>query len=164
MGFRGRDRRSRGDGIPIQRNRDHDRRPFFPKARLNLAENLLQGEEDCVAVEAADETGQRSELTRGALQSRVVRVAQGLRADGVEPGDRVAGLMPNDLDALTASLATFAIAAVWSACSPDFGAKAIVDRIGQVTPKALFAAARYRHSGRTYDISDRTDAVCEAAP
>lgn len=137
---------------------------FFPKARLNLVENLLRGEDDRIAAVAMDETGKRSELTRGALRARVIRVAQGLRAAGVEPGDRVAGLMPNDLDALTASLATLAIGAVWSACSPDFGAKAIVDRIGQVAPKALFAAPRYRYSGRVYDISERIAAVCESVP
>ena len=137
---------------------------FFPEARLNLVENLLRGGDDRIAAVAMDETGKRSELTRAALRSRVVRVAQGLRAAGVGPGDRVAGLMPNDLDALSASLATLSIGAVWSACSPDFGVKAIVDRIGQVTPKALFAAPRYRYSGRVYDISDRIAAVRRAVP
>lgn len=137
---------------------------FFPEARLNLAENLLKGDAEQVVAIAVDEAGNRSDMTRGELRTRVQRIANGLRAAGVEPGDRVAGLMPNDLDALTASLATLAIGAVWTACSPDFGATAIVDRIGQVAPKVLFAAPRYRYAGREHDISDRIVAVCDAVP
>ena len=44
-------------------------------------------------------------------------------------------------------LATAALGAVWSSCSPDFGAAGVVDRFGQITPKVLAVADGYRYAG-----------------
>ncbi len=137
---------------------------FFPEARLNLAENLLRGEDDALAVFAADETGASESLSRAVLAADVARVASGLTEAGVVPGDRVAGVLPNRPEALVAMLATLAIGAVWTGCSPDFGAQAIIDRIGQVEPKVLFAAPAYRYAGRDHDIGRRIREVLDATP
>ena len=32
-------------------------------------------------------------------------------------------------------LATTALGAIWSSCSPDFGVQGVVDRFGQIEPK-----------------------------
>ena len=48
-------------------------------------------------------------------------------AMGVERGDRVVAYLPNIPETIVAFLATASIGAVWSSCSPDFGA-ASVDR------------------------------------
>ncbi len=37
-------------------------------------------------------------------------------------------------------LAVAAIGAVWSSCSPDFGAQGVLDRFAQIGPKVLFTA------------------------
>ncbi len=137
---------------------------FFPQARLNLAENLLRGEDARVAVHEVQETGAHRVLTMGELRAQVGRVAQGLRAAGIRPGDRVAGVLPNTIDALVATLASLAIGATWTSCSPDFGKAAIVERIGQVAPKVLFAVARYRYGGKLHDIGDRIAEVLAAIP
>ncbi len=44
-------------------------------------------------------------------------------------------------------LATAAIGAIWSSCSPEFGEDAVVDRFGQIAPKLLITSARttYNH-------------------
>ncbi|WP_338550925.1 acetoacetate--CoA ligase [Roseovarius phycicola] len=128
---------------------------FFPEAQLNLAENLVRGNGAEVAVYEMLESGSMSVITRAELRQRVGRVAQGLRSEGVMPGDRVAGVMPNTIDGLVAAQATISIGAVWTSCSPDFGTSAIVDRIGQVDPKVLFAAPRYRYGGKDHDIGAR---------
>ena len=128
---------------------------FFPDSRFNLAENLLRGDDDATAVHEVLETGAHRSITRKELRARVARVLDGLRTAGVEPGDRVAGVMPNSVDALVALLATISIGGVWTSCSPDFGKAAIVDRIGQVEPKVLFAATRYRYGGKEHDIGER---------
>lgn len=137
---------------------------FFPQARLNLAENLLKGEPGDIAVYSSDELGAVTSLTRGALRAEVGRVAAGLRAAGVVAGDRVAGVMPNTADGLVALLASLSIGAVWTSCSPDFGTAAIVDRIGQVEPKVLFAAPTYRYGGRMHDIAGRIAEVLAQVP
>lgn len=128
---------------------------FFPQARLNFAEVMLRGAADQVVLHAVAETGALESLTRGALCARVARVARGLRALGIAPGDRIAGMLPNSIDALVALLATAAVGGVWTTCSPDFGTTAVVDRLGQVAPRVLFAAASYRYGGKDHDIRDR---------
>lgn len=137
---------------------------FFPQARLNFAEVMLQGSPEATVVHAISETGARGSLTRAALTARVARVAKGLLDAGVQPGDRVAGILPNSADALIALLATAAVGGVWTSCSPDFGTIAIVDRVGQVAPKVLFAAARYDYGGKSHAIADRLTEVIEKMP
>lgn len=137
---------------------------FFPEARLNLAENYLQGAPGDTVVFEADETGAERQMTRAQLASAVARVADGLRCAGVLSGDRVAGVLPNRIEALVASLGALSVGAVWTGCSPDFGAAAIIDRIGQVAPKVLFAATRYAYAGRVHDIGDRIEEVMAAIP
>jgi len=77
---------------------------WFPEARLNFAENLLCGTDARLAVIEADETGQCRAITMGELRAEVSRLQQGLRALGVKPGDVVAGILPNRLQALVALL------------------------------------------------------------
>lgn len=137
---------------------------FFPQARLNLAENLLRGGDDDLAIYAMDEQGTAQNITRGQLRAKVGKVAQGLRAAGIKPGDRVAGVQPNDVDALVALLATVAVGGTWTSCSPDFGETAIIDRIGQVEPKVLFAAPSYRYGGKQHDVSGRIAAIMAKMP
>ena len=76
---------------------------------------------------------------------------RGLRALGVERGDRVAAYMPNIPEAVAAFLATASIGAIWSSCSPDFGARSVIDRFAQIEPKVLLAVDGYRYNGRDFD-------------
>lgn len=128
---------------------------WFPEARLNFAENLLSGADTDPAIIESDEHGIARRMNRGALRAEVARVAAGLRAAGVVAGDRVAEILPNRIEALVALLATAALGATWSSCSPDFGAVAILDRLGQIAPKVLIATPRYRYGGKEHDISGR---------
>ena len=138
---------------------------FFPEARLNLAENLLmKGADNAVAVCAMSETGAYEEIARGELRARVGRVARGLLAANVFSGDRVAGIQANGIDGLVAALASLSIGAVWTSCSPDFGADAIVDRIGQVSPKVVFADLQYSYGGKTHDIAERVAEIRKKLP
>ena len=137
---------------------------FFPQARLNLTENFLRGDADSIAIIAVNEFGRRQEITRDALRASVARVADGLLSVGVQPGDCVAGVQANDLEAAIALLAALSIGAIWTSCSPDFGKIAIVDRIGQVRPTVLFAAPQYRYGGKDHDITQRLADICKEIP
>jgi acetoacetyl-CoA synthetase len=135
---------------------------FFPEASLNIAENLLRNGGDETAIIETDETGFSREISRDELRAEVARVARGLRAAGVVPGDRVAVILPNRFECLVTHLATLAVGAVWTSCSPDFGVAAILDRIGQVNPKVLFAQPVIRYGGKDIDVSGKISEV--AAP
>jgi len=124
---------------------------FFADTRLNFAENLLRYADDHAAIVFRNERGVRRRLSFRELGAEVARVAGWLAAAGVRPGDRVAGFLPDVPEACIAMLATASLGAVWSSCSPDFGAPALFDRFGQIGPKVLFCADGYFYAGKVHD-------------
>ncbi len=142
---------------------------WFEGALLNFAENLLEGSllrapAGLPALVALDERGRRRELSGAELRERVRAVAAALKADGVGPGDRVAGFLPNTLEPVIAMLATASLGAIWSSCSPDFGLQGVLDRFGQIEPKVLFACDGYNYNGKAVDTRDRVDKIRAALP
>ncbi|MGH8482731.1 MAG: acetoacetate--CoA ligase, partial [Nevskiaceae bacterium] len=91
-------------------------------------------------------------------------VAAALAADGVVPGDRVAGFLPNTLEPVIAMLATASLGAIWSSCSPDFGLPGVLDRFGQIEPKVLFACDGYSYAGKPVDTRERVARIVQALP
>lgn len=137
---------------------------WFPGARLNFAENLLRHEDDGLALVALDERGRRRTLTHAQLREQVAALAAALAADGVGVGDRVAGFLPNSLEAVIGMLATASLGAVWSSCSPDFGEAGVLDRFGQIAPKVLIACDGYFYAGKPVDTRGRVARVSAALP
>ena len=124
---------------------------FFPKAKLNFAENLLRYADDQAALIFRNERGTRKVFSYKDLHAEVARVAAGLGAAGVVTGDRVAGFLPNLPETVIAMLAATSLGATWSSCSPDFGVHGVIDRFGQIAPKVLFTADGYFYAGKTLD-------------
>jgi acetoacetyl-CoA synthetase len=138
---------------------------WFPDARLNYAENLLRRQDERrIALRFRGENGETAQITHDDLYCRVSQAAQALRNDGVKPGDRVAGVLPNLPETLIAMLATASLGAVWSSCSPDFGVPGIVDRFGQISPKVLFVADGYFFNGKAFDRMDQIEPLLKALP
>jgi acetoacetyl-CoA synthetase len=125
---------------------------WFPGTHLNYAEHVFAGKDDDEpAILHASELRELNQLSWRELRSQVAAAAGGLRELGVGPGDRVVAYMPNIPEAIVAFLATAAIGAVWSSCSPDFGPASVVDRFAQIEPKVLFAVDGYSYGGRRFD-------------
>ncbi len=146
---------------------DGDKMPgarFFPEARLNYAENLLRRRDEADAIVFWGEDKVKRRLSFQALYDQVSRLAQALAGAGVAPGDRVAGFMPNMPETVIALLATNAIGAVWSSCSPDFGVQGVLDRFGQIEPKVLFCPDGYYYNGKSIDSLARVREVTAALP
>jgi len=141
--------RTRADGATMLDAR------WFIGARLNFAENLLATAAgptaDKDAIVFYSESGERASITYRELAAQTKALAQNLRRLGTRPGDRVVGYLPNQIETIAAALATAAVGAVWSACSPDFGADATRDRFAQIAPKALFATPGYLYNGKWRD-------------
>jgi len=139
---------------------------FFPDARVNFAENLLRDQADGIALISRLETGRRRQISHAELRQQVASLANALCALGIEPGDRVAALLPNIIETVVIMLATTSLGAVFTSCSPDFGENGVFDRFSQTTPKILFAADGYFYNGRTIDsraiavaLGERIDAI-----
>jgi acetoacetyl-CoA synthetase len=132
---------------------DGDRMPgakFFPNARLNYAECMLARPGPGPALIFRGENGDRQELSWADLKARVAALAAALAAAGVNPGDRVAAWLPNIPEGIIGLLAASAIGAVWSSCSPDFGAAGVLDRFGQIAPKVFLAVDGYHYGGKRF--------------
>jgi acetoacetyl-CoA synthetase len=135
------------------------RTQWFPEARLNFAENLLQRRDDHTAIVSCHESGGRSEISFADLYLRVAQISSSLKQQGIKPFDRVAGFLPNGIDSFAAMLATTSLGAVWTSCSPDFGLDGVIDRFGQVKPKVLFTSDSYSYNGKKHDCRDRVSRV-----
>ncbi|MFD7878923.1 acetoacetate--CoA ligase [Streptomyces sp. NPDC059766] len=125
---------------------------WFPGARLNFAERCFAHACDTrPALVAVTEGAEPVDISWEELRGQVADVAAALRRMGVAPGDRVAGYLPNVPQSVVALLATAAVGAVWTACSPDFGTPSVLARLRQARPVVLVAADGYRHGGKEYD-------------
>jgi acetoacetyl-CoA synthetase len=137
---------------------------WFPDARLNFAENLLWRRDSADAMVFWGEDKVRRRLSHVQLRIAVSRLAQALRAAGVQAGDRVAAYMPNLPETMIAMLASASIGAVWSSCSPDFGVQGVLDRFGQIEPKVLFAADGYWYNGKAIDSLEKVAGIARQLP
>jgi acetoacetyl-CoA synthetase len=136
---------------------------WFPGATLNYAEHALVGH-DGTAVVAYSQTRDRVELTWAQLRDRVARARAGLQRLGVGRGDRVVAYAPNIPETLVAFLATASLGAVWASCAPEFGARSVVDRFGQVEPAVLLVVPGYVHGEEQIDRTAEVAAVRAGLP
>jgi len=149
---------TRGEKVLI----DGDKMPgakWFPDARLNYAENLLRRRDDADAMVFWGEDRVRRRVSYAELYNRVSRLAQALKARGISEGDRVAGYLPNMPETIIAMLATASLGAIWSSCSPDFGAQGVLDRFEQIKPKAIIATDGYYYNGKELDCLNKLSEV-----
>ncbi len=149
---------------PAQMTPGENAAQWFPQARLNYAENMLQRRDDGQALVFRGEDQVKSSYTWAELYDRVSVLAQALRHAGIEPGDRVAGYMPNMCETIIAMLAATSIGAVWSSCSPDFGVQGVLDRFGQIEPKILISVDGYFYNGKRHDMTAKLSAVMADLP
>src|SRR6187399_967112 len=89
---------------------------WFIGAELNFAENLLRHQDNKIALIFRSENGARKTLTYKELYIQVAQLAAALRKKGVRCDDRIAGWMPNCIEAVVAMLATTSIGAIWTSC------------------------------------------------
>jgi acetoacetyl-CoA synthetase len=137
---------------------------WFTGARLNFAENLLRYGDDREALVFWNERGRQRALTYRELRTAAGAAAAALAAEGVKAGDRVAGFLPNLPETVIAMLGAVSLGAIWSSCSPDFGAGGVLDRFGQIGPRLLIAGDGYRYAGKEIDCMDRVREVRERLP
>ena len=125
---------------------------WFPGATLNYAAHLFRDRDpDALAIQHQAEGGELGAITWGELSTRIAAFAAGLRTLGVERGDRVVAYLPNSPAAIIGFLASASIGSVWSSCSPDFGARSVIDRFAQIEPKVLLAVDGYTYGGKDFD-------------
>jgi len=143
-----------------------DRMPgarWFEGAQSNYVRQVLRHVQPAhaagfPAIVSRNEKGEQREISWPELQRQVAALALHLKAQGLQPGDRVAAYLPNIPEAMVAFLAVASLGGVWSLCAPDMGTHAVLDRFRQITPKILIVCDGVRYGGR--DLP-RTDVIAE---
>ena len=137
---------------------------WFDGSKVNFAEHILRHKGSHPAISAMSESKPLSVLSWDELSAEVRRVATSLRAMGIGAGDRVSAVLPNCTETVVAMLASISIGAVWSNAAPEFGTQAILDRLGQVSPKLVFFCDGYEFNGSRFDRVEILSKLLEELP
>tara|TARA_B100001250_G_scaffold90862_1_gene75515 strand:- start:324 stop:2282 length:1959 start_codon:yes stop_codon:yes gene_type:complete len=137
---------------------------FLPNSKLNFAENLLSKNNSEKAVTFISENGFREERTWSQLNQNTDKIVQFFKSIKVKQKDRVVAYMPNTIETIEAFLGTTSIGAIWSSCSPDFGAKGVIERFSQINPKVLFITDQYFYNGKRINILERLPKILKGIP
>jgi acetoacetyl-CoA synthetase len=125
---------------------------WFPGVMMNYVDQVFRHATTArPAVISRNEAGVNGELSWLELQRQVGALAASLRGMGVARGDRVVAYLPNIPETAIAFLAVASLGAIWSACSPDMGRIAVLDRFRQIAPKVMIAVDGYRYGGKLHD-------------
>ncbi|TFU18104.1 AMP-binding protein [Thermus tengchongensis] len=131
-------------GFPLPR--------FFVGGRLNLVEAALRHDPSRLALLHETEDGQVRALSYGELQAEVARVAAGLKALGVERGDRVGLWLPMGLEAAVLLLATSWLGAIAIPIFSGYAAEAAAVRLKDAGAKLLVVQDGFLRRGRRVEL------------
>ncbi len=147
---------------------------WFPGAQGNYAQQVFRhtAAAEAAGVPAIVSHGEASlangeaarELGWAEMRRQSASLALHLKAQGVQPGDRVAAYLPNTPETMVAFLATVSIGAVWSVCAPDMGTPAVLDRFRQIEPKVLIACNGVHYGGKDIDRRSVVAGLAAALP
>ena len=140
---------------------------WFPDARLNFAQNLLErrrADDDGDALVFWGEDKVRRRMSHAQLHALASRVSAALTAHGIAEGDRVAAFMPNMPETIVAMLGATSRGAIFSSCSPDFGVQGVIDRFGQIEPRVLFTVDGYYYNGKVVPVLDKVRDIVARLP
>ena len=138
---------------------------WFEGATLNYAEHIFRQKTDArPAIIFQSERHPLTEISWAELEDQTASLAHFFRESGIQHGDRVAAFLPNTPHAVVAVLATMSVGAVWSSCSPDFGAASVADRFAQIQPRIFIAVDGYAYGGKAFDKRDTVREICQLLP
>ena len=138
------------DPVIINEN-DFINSKFFVNSKLNYAKNIIKKNNHDSAIVFYSEQNHYRKISWSDLKINVNKFANYLKKQGIKKGDRIGAVLPNIPEAVIAFLGSAKIGAIWSSCSADFGADAIIDRFEQIKPKILIVADYYYYNNKKID-------------
>ncbi len=132
---------------------------FLVKSKLNYAENLLSKSDTTKAVTFISENGYREEKSWKELNNNTSKLVKFFKDNKIKEKDRIAAYTANQIETVESFIATSAIGAIWSSCSPDFGTQGVIERFSQIKPKLLIITDRYYYNGKEINVLERLPAI-----
>lgn len=148
--------------VLCQQNPELNKTRWFIDAKLNFAENLLNQPDEAIALIHVQETGTTQTLEHHELKTAVRNLAHYFLAQGIEPGDTIAGLIGNNPYAVIAFLAASSIGAVWTCCAPEQGYSSCLERLQQVKPALILAQLTHHYNGKAYEHVEKIKKIDRA--
>jgi acetyl-CoA synthetase len=141
---------------------------WFTGAKLNIAWNCVHrwaaGRPDATAAVFSGENAERREWTFAELSREVKRLAEGLVALGVAPGDRVAIYLPMAPEVAIASHACAHIGAVQVPIFSGFAAPSLATRLQDADAKVVITADGSLRRGRELAMKKVVDEAAAQSP
>ena len=128
---------------------------FLKNSKLNFAENLLSKNDNKKAITFISENGFKETRSWKNLNNNVDKIANFFSTIKIKEKDRIAAYLPNIIQTVESFIATSAVGAIWSSCSPDFGTNGVVERFSQINPKLLIICDRYFYNGKEINVIER---------
>ena len=148
----------------INFNEVFNKTKFFQDSKLNYSENILKKKTNEIAIGFLSESGYQEKITWNELYSKVCKLSAYFNKINLTAGDRVAGYVPNKIEAIVSFLACAKNGIIWSSCSPDFGVRGVIDRFKQIEPKVLITCDYYFYNGKKIKIIDKAREVIKQIP
>ncbi|HGX91769.1 MAG TPA: acetyl-coenzyme A synthetase, partial [Candidatus Tenderia sp.] len=139
---------------------------WFSDGKLNISYNCIdrhlesRGEKTAIIFEG--EQGDIRHLSYRDLHAQVCRFANGLKALGIEKGDRVVIYMPMTPEAVIAMQACARIGAIHSVVFGGFSAESLKDRIEDAGAKMLITADGGHRGGKIVELKAAADKALES--
>lgn len=138
---------------------------WFEGASLNYAEHIFrQKSSSRPAIIFQREGHDTIELSWQEVEDQVSALVHYFKSIGVAKGDRIVAYLPGIPEATIGFLAACSMGAVWSSCSPDFGASSVVDRFQQIEPKVLLTVDGYSYGGKDFDKTQTVREIIAQLP
>jgi acetyl-CoA synthetase len=146
--------------VPYTRVMDASRGPewaqWFTGGKLNIAANCLD-RHDGTAIIAESEDGSTRTVSFAELRDEVERLANALRAYGLQQGDRVALAMPMTGEVVTILYACFKLGLIVVPIFAGFGAGAIATRLQDSGARVVFTADALERRGKRVPLLDKVE-------
>ena len=120
---------------------------------------MLSKSDNSKAVTFISENGYREEKSWNELNNNTLKLIKFLKDNKIKEKDRIAAYTANQIETVESFLATSAIGAIWSSCSPDFGIQGVIERFSQIKPKLLIITDRYYYNGKEINVLERLPAI-----
>jgi len=144
---------------------DESNAPFFKwfaDGKLNVSYNCLDrnveaGLGDKYAIISETDDGETKKVTYKELLSRVCKLANGLRAQGIKKGDRVIIYMAMGIEGVVAMQACARIGAIHSVVFGGFSAQSVRDRINDAGAVAVITTDEQCRGGKKLPLKPAVD-------
>jgi acetyl-CoA synthetase len=142
---------------------------WYIGGKLNIAANTLDrhargAAARRIAIVSECEDGTRRELTFEELGRQVNRLANALRARGLDPGDRVALVMPMVADVVVVLYACFKLGLIPVPIFAGFGVGAIVSRLQDSGARLVFTAESLTRRGQNIPLIEKVREAAAQCP